>query len=95
MNLVQHDGEWLRVGGSLLPKGKGTFTISSNGEEYIGSIYVLDEKKAYQIKPGADGGVEVQERPLGEALCLPVPRPRFEAGGAPALPEMAPARRPF
>ena len=72
--LVQADaGNWTRVGGVLTGKRVGTFSLSTNGAEIGGAILLPEEFTAVELSRDADGRIVIEERPIGDVLCTPLP----------------------
>ncbi|HEX2852909.1 MAG TPA: immunoglobulin domain-containing protein [Opitutaceae bacterium] len=76
VNLVQAEaGNWIRVGGELTGAREGTFTLNSNGDQFDGMVLLPREKLAVLITQGATGRALMEEKPIGEVLCTPMPLP--------------------
>lgn len=85
VTLIQHEtGGWLRVAGSLTEPAAGSFAIGTNGESVGGLIQFPTQRRAYTLAAGDTGVPKLQERALGDLLCLPLPRPSFESTTPPS-----------
>lgn len=89
INLVQNDGDWIRVGGALDEK-KGSFSLSANFPErdedtiQVGGLVQLTKANlAYRLEQN-DETAWVREVPLNAVLCH-IPRPNNEPRGAAAV----------
>jgi hypothetical protein len=78
VNLVQQEAGWVRVGGELTGPRSGSFSLGSSGKNAGGTILLPQEQIAYAITEQPDGQVVMQEKPLSEVICFPIPRPRDE-----------------
>jgi len=72
VNLVQEDGSWLRMGGSLA-NGKGTFSLNTNFNEVSGMILLPQEGIGYQIQMDGPQLILVERR-MSSLVCFPAPK---------------------
>jgi hypothetical protein len=72
VNLSQHDGRWVRLGGDL-QDGNGTFFLSSDGSKVAGMILLKREKLAYELEEGKDGQLWMLEKLRSDVVCDPLP----------------------
>jgi hypothetical protein len=80
-------GGWVRVGGELTGPHTGTFFVGTGGEHVAGAVLLPKAEIAYVIEGQRDGQVSLQEKPLSEVICFPLPQPKDEpvsAAGDPA-----------
>jgi len=83
VNLVQQEaGGWVRVGGELTGPRPGSFSLGSSGKNAGGTILLPQEQIAYAITGQPDGLVVMQEKPLSDVICFPIPRPENEPATA-------------
>ena len=83
VNLVQQEaGGWVRVGGELTGPRSGSFSLGSSGKNAGGTILLPQEQIAYAIAEQPDGQVVMQEKPLSDVICFPIPRPKNEPATA-------------
>lgn len=86
VNLVKTGADGVvRVGGSLLPAGEGSFSLSQRGQTWTGMIQLPVMNRGYVLETMTDGGLVLQEHRLDELLCLGMKRKE----GDPGLPEAA------
>lgn len=86
VNLVKTGADGVvRVGGSLLPAGEGSFSLSQRGQKWTGMIQLPVLNRGYVLETMTDGGLVLQEHRLDELLCLGMKRKE----GDPGLPEAA------
>ena len=79
VNLVQLEaGGWVRVGGELTGLRAGSFSLASSGNKVGGTILLPQEQIAYTIAEQSDGKLVMQEKPLSDVICFPIPRPKNE-----------------
>jgi hypothetical protein len=73
VRLVRHDGDgWTRIGGLL---GKdASFSLSTRDGDAAGRILLPREGRAWHLRRTESGAVTFVERPLGDVLCLGLPR---------------------
>jgi hypothetical protein len=72
VNLVQEDGAWLRMGGSLA-NGKGTFSLNTNFNDVSGMILLPQEGVGYQIQMDGPQLILVERR-MSSLVCFPAPK---------------------
>ena len=83
VNLVQQEaGGWVRVGGELTGARSGSFSLGSSGKKVSGTILLPQEEIAYAITEQPEGQVVMQEKPLSDVTCFPIPRPKNEPATA-------------
>lgn len=83
INLVQSDaGSWVRVGGELTGSRKGSFALSAspNAPDVDGIVLLPTEGLAFVVSNDATGKVTMEEKLIGELLCIPMPKAPVEAG---------------
>jgi hypothetical protein len=93
VNLVQQEaGGWVRVGGELTGPRAGSFSLGSSGKSAGATILLPQEQIAYTITEQPDGQTVMQERPLSDVICFPLPRPKNEP--VIAVPSLGPQEPP-
>jgi subtilisin-like proprotein convertase family protein len=74
VNLVQPDENgWVRVGGELSGADTGSFTMGSDGKEVAAIILLPNKDLAYEVSGMLASNATMEEKPLSEALCSPLP----------------------
>jgi alpha-tubulin suppressor-like RCC1 family protein len=93
VNLVQigTDG-MVRVGGSLTGERAGSFSIASNGSAVSGRILLPGDHLAYVVNTPQPGRMVMQELPLTDLVCYPMPRE--QAASEASFPDVGPLAAP-
>lgn len=74
VNLVQPDEHgWTRIGGELAGANAGSFTMGSDGKEVSAMILLPGKDLAYEVSGQLASNATMEEKPLSEALCSPLP----------------------
>ncbi|VGO12921.1 hypothetical protein PDESU_01475 [Pontiella desulfatans] len=78
VNLAMQEDGYVRIGGALSGTRKGSFSMGSRGDEFSGTILLPEKELAYTFAAQSPGSVLMQERPLSEVICHPLPLPEHE-----------------
>ncbi len=85
VNLIQHEtGGWLRVAGSLSGPTTGSFAFATDGRKTGGLVQFPTRRLGYVLVEEPGAGLVLRERSLGDLVCMPLPRPDFEATTPPS-----------
>jgi len=83
VNLVRQDGNWLRLGGSLLG-GRGSFIFNTDFNEVTGLVLMPEAGIGYQIQMDS-GAVVLVEKRLSSLLCFAGTNPAAVAASSDGL----------
>lgn len=88
VNLVQPDEQgWTRIGGELSGADAGSFTMGSDGKEVAAMILLPGKDLAYEVSGQLASNATMEEKPLSEALCSPLPAAEDAADAVQAVGE--------
>lgn len=75
VNLVQPDAnDWIRIGGEISDQKGGSFVLATNGSQVSARIILAGKETAYEVFNGTGGLAMLEEKPLGNVVCEPIPQ---------------------